>query len=314
MELIYLDNYIKDLKKPSEINKYNLASTIGMFDGMHLAHCALIKKMVEVAKDKNYKSSAVTFVMHPDYVLEKRTNRGYLLEFDEKIKKFAELNIDYLFVFTFTREFSLITREQFEKILLSLNIKTLILGKDSKYGYNQEGNIETLKDKFEVIEFDDYKIDGAPLHSKRIRMLFEAGKVEVANQYLGYNFYVIGKVQKGNQLGRTFETKTANIDLENNYNYLIKGVYGVNVFIRGKKYLGVCNVGNNPSFNYTEFKKLEVFVFDFDEDIYGEEIKVELITFIREEQKFATITQLKNQIKKDIKYYQEYLKNRRIDQ
>lgn len=307
MELIYLDKYLNDLDKLSEITKYELASTIGMFDGMHLAHQALIKQVVKVSNELGRKSSAITFVLHPDYVLEKRTNRGYLLEFSEKVKKFSELGLDYLFVFTFTKEFSQITSEKFEEIMEKLNIKTLVLGKDSKYGYKALGNIDTLKKKFEVIEFSDYLIDGIPLHSKRIRLLFEAGKVEVANRYLGYNFYVIGKVQRGNQLGRTFETKTANIDLNNNYNYLIKGVYGAYIYYKGNKYLGVCNVGNNPSFNYTEYKKLEVFIFDFNEDIYDEEIKVELITFIREERTFSSIIALKEQIEKDIIYYKNYL-------
>lgn len=307
MELIYLDKYLNDLDKLSEITKYELASTIGMFDGMHLAHQALIKQVVKVSNELGRKSSAITFVLHPDYVLEKRTNRGYLLEFSEKVKKFSELGLDYLFVFTFTKEFSQITSEKFEEIMEKLNIKTLVLGKDSKYGYKALGNIDTLKKKFEVIEFSDYLIDGIPLHSKSIRLLFEAGKVEVANRYLGYNFYVIGKVQRGNQLGRTFETKTANIDLNNNYNYLIKGVYGAYIYYKGNKYLGVCNVGNNPSFNYTEYKKLEVFIFDFNKDIYDEEIKVELITFIREERTFSSIIALKEQIEKDIIYYKNYL-------
>lgn len=307
MELIYLDKYLNDLDKLSEITKYELASTIGMFDGMHLAHQALIKQVVKVSNELGRKSSAITFVLHPDYVLEKRTNRGYLLEFSEKVKKFSELGLDYLFVFTFTKEFSQITSNKFEEIMEKLNIKTLVLGKDSKYGYKALGNIDTLKKKFEVIEFSDYLIDGIPLHSKRIRLLFEAGKVEVANRYLGYNFYVIGKVQRGNQLGRTFETKTANIDLNNNYNYLIKGVYGAYIYYKGNKYLGVCNVGNNPSFNYTEYKKLEVFIFDFNEDIYDEEIKVELITFIREERTFSSIIALKEQIEKDVIYYKNYL-------
>ncbi len=309
MELINLDSFINE-SKPLQLNN-PLIVTIGMFDGVHLAHRALIKKMIDEAKRKNLKSGVITFNYHPDFVLEKRENKGYLTNIDEKIRMLKSLEIDYLFVITFTKEFSLISHEDFESLLTKLNVKAVIAGRDAKYGYKGLGNIETLKKKFEVIEFSDYYIDGELIHSKNIRISLEKGEIEKANKLLGYNFYVRGIVAKGRQIGRTYNVKTANIELNNEYDYLISGVYGVKVIIDDKEYIGICNIGNNPSFNYTFARRLEVNIFDFNEDIYGKEIIVEMITFIRKEKKFNSKEELKIQIEKDTKYYLDYLEEKR---
>lgn len=308
MELINLDSYLesKDLKL-NNFNKEPIAITIGVFDGFHLAHKALLDKLIEVGKEKHLKTGAITFSLHPDFVLNKRINDGYLLSFDERVKKFSESGIDFLFVFTFSEEFSKISPSKFEEILLGLNVTTLVLGKDTKYGYLGRGDINSLKKRFNVIEFSDYYLDGNLIHSEYIRKLLKSGEIEKANQALGYNFYIKGIVSRGRQIGRTYNVKTANIDLMDQYNYLVNGVYGVYVYLDGAKHLGICNIGNNPSFNYTEIKKLEVNIFDFDQDIYGKELTVELVTFIRREVVFNKKEELKEQIEKDTKKYLEYL-------
>lgn len=305
MELIYLDDFLKGNVKLNI--KGELASTIGMFDGFHLAHQELVKTLLMVAKDKGEKSSVITFDIHPDFILNKREKSGYLLSFKEKVRMFESYNIDYLFVFTFSEDFSKVTHTDFEKVLESLNVKTLVLGKDTKYGYKGLGDVNSLKEKFDVVVLDDYYKDKEMVHSALIREALNKGQVEKANSLLGYKFYIKGVVSHGRQIGRTYNVKTANIDLDDQYNYLLNGVYGVNVLLKNKKYYGICNIGNNPSFNYTKTKKLEVNIFDFNEVIYGEELCVELVTFIRREVVFASKEELKKQIERDTKKYEEYL-------
>ena len=308
MELIYLDGFLKSNEKLNICG--SISSTIGMFDGFHLGHKELIKKLLSVAKEKGEKSSVITFDIHPDFILNKRENSGYLLSFKDKVKMIEAFNIDYLFVFTFNKEFSSLTHTEFEDVLERLNINTLVIGKDTKYGYKGLGSANTLKEKFDVYVLDDYYKDNILVHSKVIRDYLKDGLVEKANRLLGYNFFIKGVVSHGRQIGRTYNVKTANIDLDDQYNYLLNGVYGVVVILDGKKYTGICNIGNNPSFNYTKTKKLEVNIFDFNQDIYGVELCVELVTFIRREMVFSSKEELKKQIEIDTLKYEKYLKER----
>lgn len=300
MELIFIEDVYK---------KYNLPesfATIGMFDGVHLGHKKLINELICSSKNEKKSSMLITFREHPDYVLNKRNNNGYLTEFDEKIKLLESEDIDYVVVFTFSDSFSKISHEDFEDILIdNLNIKKMIVGSDTKYGAYGKGNINTLKEKMDVDVIEDYIDEGEVVHSKSIRKLFEVGLVEKANRYLGRTFSIIGTVVKGSKIGRTYNIKTANIELNGKYSFLKKGVYGVKVIIDGKKYLGIANIGNNPSFNYVEEKRLEVNIFDFSSDIYNNKIEVEFYTFVREEKVFSGKEELYNQIKEDVEIVKE---------
>ena len=314
MELIIFDDSFElNNLESMKIKQFNkpFVSTIGMFDGVHLAHRDLLSEVKKESEIKGYYSSAITFLIHPDYILNKRSNQGYLLKFEDKVEKIASCGIDYLFVFPFSKEFSLITYEKFNEIMKKLNIKDLVLGPDTKYGYNQEGNIETLKKDFDVKIIEEVKYNNLIIHSKEVRKLLENGKVEDANKLLGYNFFIKGNVTKGNKIGRTINFRTANIDLDNNYDYLADGVYGTTISIDDKIYYGICNIGCNPTINNNITKRLEVNIFDFDEDIYGKEIKVSFLTFIRGEVKFASTDELKGQIEEDIIKFKNCLGGRK---
>lgn len=300
MELVYAN----------EKNKINdkLVATIGMFDGVHLGHNKVLKKLEEEAKIENLKSCIITFKEHPDFVLHKN-NLGCLTSFNEKIKLFSSYNIDYCLVFEFTKEFSMITHLEFENILKNdYSVIKLVLGNDTRYGYLGKGNIETLRKVFEVIVIDDYYLNGKCIHSTLIRELLSKGNIEEANFYLGRNYCVTGVVKKGSELGQKFNMRTANLELVNEYEFLKNGVYGVYVYLDNEKKLGICNIGHNPSFNYVKDKRLEVNIFDFDKDIYNKKIKVELIMYIRSEKTFANKEELYEQIDLDIKKVKEKMK------
>ena len=300
MELIFVENINEKYPLPS------ICATIGMFDGVHLGHKKLFEELTRISKEENKKSMIITFKDHPDYVLNKRNNNGYLTEFDEKIKLLSETKVDYIVVFTFNKEFSQISHNDFEKILVNnLNVKKMVVGSDTKYGAYGKGNVNTLKEKMNVLVINDYLDKGEVVHSKSIRKLFEVGEVEKANRFLGRVFSIIGTVAKGSKIGRTYNIKTANIELNGKYSFLKKGVYGVKVIIDDKKYLGIANIGNNPSFNYVEEKRLEVNIFNFSSDIYNNKIEVEFYTFVREERVFSGKEELYNQIKEDVDVVKE---------
>ncbi len=299
MELIYAD------KNTSIEMKEDVVATIGMFDGVHLGHDKVLKELKREGSISKMPTVIITFKEELDFVLDKRKT-GSLMTFEDKIKILSEYDLDYCLVFPFTKEFSLIKYYDFENILKEkVKVKKIVIGKDTKYGYMGEGNIKTLSKIFEVKVIDDYILDGICIHSSLIRNLLSLGEVEKANTYLGRNFSISGIVTKGSQLGQTFNVKTANIELNNNYEYLKNGVYGCFIYIDKKKYLGICNIGHNPTFNYVEKKRLEVNIFDFNSDIYETDIKVEFILFVREERKFSSENELYSQINSDIKKVKE---------
>lgn len=300
MELVYAN----------EKNKINdkLVATIGMFDGVHLGHDKVLKRLENEARLLNFKSCIITFKEHPDFILNKN-NLGCLTSFEEKLKLFNNYNIDYCLVFEFTKEFSNISHLEFESILKNdYNVKKLVLGNDTRYGYLGQGNIETLRKVFEVIIVDDYYLNEKCIHSTLIRELLSNGNIEEANLYLGRNFLISGVVSKGSELGQKFNMRTANLELHNEYRFLKNGVYGVYVYIDGEKKLGICNIGHNPSFNYVKNARLEVNIFDFNKDIYNKIIEVELVCYIRNEKTFANKKELYKQIDLDIKKVKEKMK------
>lgn len=300
MELIYATD--------KKIINDKLVATIGMFDGVHLGHDKVFKKLEEVAKSSNLKSCIITFKEHPDFVLHK-SNLGCLTSFEERLKLFDNYSIDYCLVFEFTKEFSMITYSEFENILKNnYNILKFVLGNDTRYGYLGQGNIETLKKVFNVTSVDDYYFNGKCIHSTLIRELLSNGNVEDACLCLGRNYCITGFVSKGSELGQKFNMRTANIELFNKYNFLKNGVYGVYVYLDNEKKLGICNIGHNPSFNYVKDVRLEVNIFDFNKDIYNKEIKVELVMYIRNEETFINKEDLYKQIDLDIKKVKEIMK------
>ena len=285
------------------------AVTVGTFDGIHLGHKEIIEKLNSVKDSKGLRSIVITFEPHPQIVLRNRVQDIKILStLEEKLEIFKDLGIDIVYVINFTKDFSETTAEDFYKKYLidKIGLNDLILGYDHMFGKNREGNFDTLKTLSEKYDFtvdkvEEFKIDGEHISSTVIRhLLTEEGNVKKVNRILGRHYSLEGKVVAGKKLGKELGYPTANIDLTNKYKLIPKiGVYAAEVLIEGKKYFGMMSIGKNPTVTDDESIKLEVNIFDFDRDIYGKEIKVNLIEYIRDEKKFDSLEDLKKQMSLD---------------
>jgi len=294
------------LNKNDELKLIDKAAVaIGQFDGLHIGHLKLIKSMQKTAEKQNLKSAIITFDPHPDYVLGKRKNDGYITPLVEKIKILEDLKIDYMIVISFDKELSQMEPQIFYNRFLS-TFDAILVGSDFRFGYRGKGNVDLLKaNGKEVIAVGLEKHGDEKIGSNWVRKLISEGRVSELSKLLGRNYIISGVVNEGSKIGRTLGFKTANVELKEEYQIIKKGVYAVLVNILNKQYLGVCNIGNNPSINYIEKMRLEVHILDFEKDIYGQDISIEFLERIRDEFKFEKIDDLIKQIEKDIEYVRE---------
>ncbi|MCF8423549.1 MAG: bifunctional riboflavin kinase/FAD synthetase [Bacteroidia bacterium] len=283
-------------------NLTNSIVTIGTFDGVHLGHQKIIKRLVELKEKQGGKVVLFTFDPHPRKILfPEQLDLKLITTTPEKCELFQKFGVDYVLVFPFTREFSQMNASDYvsDIIVKGLKTKTLVIGYDHRFGSNREGNIETLKHLSEVYNFIIEEIPAQEINqlnvsSTRIRKAINEGDIKTANAFLGYPFFISGAVIKGKQLGRTIGYPTANIFIEDTDKLLPKmGVYAVKVFIGSNSFKGMLNIGLNPTTDFDNKIKIEVNIFDFDRDIYGEILKVEFIKRIRDEQKFTNLDELK---------------------
>lgn len=285
------------------------AVTVGTFDGIHLGHREIIEKLNTVKAAKGLRSVVITFEPHPQIVLRNKTgNIKILTTLEEKLDIFSEMKVDIVCVINFTKEFSETTAEDFYKNYLidKIGLNDLILGYDHMFGKNREGNFDTLKMLSEKYDFtydkvDEFKINGEHISSTVIRnLLSENGDIKKVRRILGRNYSLEGKVVRGKKLGKELGYPTANIEVSNRYKLIPKtGVYAVEVMLEGKKYSGMMSIGKNPTVTDNQSIKLEVNIFDFDEDIYGKKIRVNFIEYIRDEEKFNSLDELVKQLDKD---------------
>ncbi|HMS66195.1 MAG TPA: bifunctional riboflavin kinase/FAD synthetase [Ignavibacteria bacterium] len=287
------------------------AVTVGTFDGVHLGHRKIIEKLNSVRDSKGLRSVIVTFDPHPQIVLRNRaTDIKILSTLEEKLEIFKELKVDTAFVINFTKEFSQTTAGEFYNnyLINKIGLSDLILGYDHMFGKNREGNFNTLKElsvenKFTVDKVDEYKFEGQHISSTVLRdLLSNDGNVFKVSKILGRYYSIEGKVVEGKKLGRVLGFPTANIEVADKYKLIPKtGIYTVLTEIEGKKYFGMMSIGSNPTVTDDESIKLEVNIFDFDENIYGKNIKVNFIEKLRDEKKFKSLDELTEQISKDKK-------------
>ncbi|CAM1345425.1 bifunctional riboflavin kinase/FAD synthetase [Tenacibaculum amylolyticum] len=290
--------------------------TIGTFDGVHIGHQKIIKDLVAQAKAYNKKSVLLTFFPHPRMVLQKESSVRLINTIDERIQLLEKTGLDYLIIHPFSREFSRLTALDFVRDILvnQLKISKLIIGYDHHFGKNREGNIEQLTEyshiyNFEVQEIPAQDIDNVSVSSTKIRNALKEGKLKTANDYLGYNFSIKGKVVDGKKIGNTIGFPTANIEIAEDYKIIPKaGVYVVKAIIAEQSYFGMMNIGNRPTLN-GDSQTIEVNFFDYSGDLYGTYINVELLYFLREEQKFDSIEALTNQLKADKVQSLNYIQN-----
>jgi riboflavin kinase/FMN adenylyltransferase len=285
----------------------NAVVTSGTFDGVHLGHQKIISRLLETAKEKEGESVVITFWPHPRLIVSpNRDDLRLLSNLDEKIELLGNLGVEHLLVLPFTREFSELSSEKFvEDILISgIGTKTLVIGYDHRFGKNREGGFDYLKKnsvrfKLNIVEIPRQEIDHLTISSTKIRHALQNGEIKVANELLGRNYSFQGLVKKGRQLGRQIGFPTANVNVGKKYKLIpMIGVYAAKVFLRDKSFFGVMNIGSRPTVEGHGITQ-EVHIFDFDDDIYGEILKVEIIDYIRNEMKFEGMASLIEQIKID---------------
>ena len=288
--------------------------TIGTFDGVHIGHQKIIEKLIQGTENSDYESLILTFFPHPRMVLHEASSIKLLNTINEKSGFLKKMGLDNLVIHPFDKEFSNLSAEEFVKTILvnSFNIQKIIIGYDHRFGKNRAANIDDLiafgdKYGFEVEQISAQEVDSVSVSSTKIRDAIANGTMAVANEFLGYNYLLSGKIIKGKQLGRTIGFPTANIKIEENYKLIPKnGVYIVKSIIQEKTVFGIMNIGLNPTVNGEDLS-IEVHFLDFDIAIYNTEITVSVIDRIRDEQKFSSIDLLKAQIQKDKNYAISYI-------
>lgn len=290
--------------------------TIGTFDGVHFGHQKIIEKVVSEAKIAKKKSVVLTFFPHPRMVLQKDTSVKLINTIDERAALIEKTGLDYLIIHPFSKEFSRMTALEFVRDILvnQLNISKLIIGYDHHFGKNREGNINQLTEysdlyDFKLTEIPAQDIDEVSVSSTKIRNALNAGDLKTANHYLGYFFMLSGTVVNGEKLGGKIGYPTANTHIEETYKLIPKnGVYVVKSFFENNTIFGMMNIGNRPTID-GNYQTIEVHFFDFNQNLYGQKISVELLFFLRDEQKFDSIDLLANQLKKDEQNAKIYLQN-----
>jgi riboflavin kinase/FMN adenylyltransferase len=275
--------------------------TTGTFDGVHLGHQKIIARLNQLAKSINGESVLLTFYPHPRMVLFPDDNELKLLNTqDEKIKLLEQFGVQHLIIIPFTKEFSRLSSIEFVRDILVNQLKTkrLVIGYNHHFGRNREGSFEHLKEfgpvyGFEVEEIPAKDIDHIEISSTKIRNALQSGSIDVAKQFLGFNYTIKGRVIEGNKIGRTIGYPTANIVVGDKYKLIpADGVYAVKVIHQTKLYGGMLNIGNNPTIPGKR-RSIEVHIFNFDKIIYEEEITIEFVMRLRKELKFENIDELK---------------------
>ena len=279
--------------------------TLGTFDGVHQGHKKIIKQLINESRKNNLRSFILTFFPHPRNVLKSNSEVKSISTLEEKTEIFSKLGVQELIIQDFDKSFSSMTAGEFIELLVNnLNLKKIIVGFNHKFGKNRSADINVLKSysfkyNFEVIEIKAFEIKDLEISSTRIRNSIDNGNIERCNSFLGYNFNVLGKVIKGKSIGKSIGFPTANLDIIVNYKILPKnGVYLVKSTVEKKELYGMMNIGFNPTFGMNK-KTIEVHFFNYNNDLYNKEIKVELLKFIRDEIKFETIEKLQTQLNSD---------------
>ena len=280
--------------------------TIGTFDGVHIGHNKILKRLIQDSKKNNLSSLVITFFPHPRMILNKSHEIKMIDTIDEKINLLEKTGLDNLIIHPFDNNFSKIRAKEFvEEILVKkLKIKEIIIGYDHKFGKDREASVEDLKKfgkdyMFTVKEIPAQEIDSIAISSTKIRNAILNGEIEKCNKFLGRNFILTGKVVYGDGLGKKIDFPTANIEIKETYKIIPKnGVYLVKTKINSNTYFGMMNIGIRPTVGGTN-KSLEIHFFNFKDNIYGKNVSIEIIKKIRDEEKFSSIDQLKIQLKKD---------------
>ncbi len=281
--------------------------TIGTFDGVHVGHQKIINRMRDVANKVDGETVLLTFYPHPRLVIHPDSKNLRFINIQKrKIELLEKAGINHLVIISFTKEFSKLTSTQFikEYIAEKIQARKLIIGYDHHFGKNRLGDFSILYDlgkefNFEVEKIPAQDVENIAVSSTKIRKALDEGKIKVANNLLGYEYSITGVVVEGNKIGRTIGFPTANIELENEYKLITaNGVYASRVEYEGVIYQGMSNIGVRPTVNHSDLT-IEVNIFNFDKEIYGETISIYFVDRIRSEVKFDDLEALKDQLTLD---------------
>ena len=287
-------------------NNSDLSLALGYFDGVHLGHRKVILSAVDFARKNRNKSAVITFKDHPCCFF-KGVCPKYILTREDRLKHIEALGVDYVYILDFDEDLSRLTAEEYLKNILIDNFtpKSISTGFNHYFGAKKSGGIDLLTKmqsvyRYEYFEIPPQKINNETISSTVIRNALSKGSIQIANEMLGYNFTISGKVVRGQQLGRKIGFRTANLIYPPELIDLPFGVYSVLVHYEGRQYKGITNFGIRPTVSDSHSCSLETHILDFDKDIYGQKISVEFLKMIRQEKKFDSIDDLKAQIFLDI--------------
>ncbi len=303
MNVILLkENYKVDKTCPNGI-------VLGYFDGLHIGHQKLLKEAKEKMNKVNGKLSLITFNPSPKQFLKNFKCYQNLTPIKEKLHLLEQLGIDDVYIIEFNKEIAIKNKDEFiKKYILPLNPTHLFMGADYSFGNKGEGNADYLEEfitennlgiELEVKPFEKYQ--GQKYSSREVINNIKSGDVKTAHDLLGRPYKISGIVIEGRKIGRTIGYPTANIEIDGNYFLPDKGAYIVSVNYNGKSYMGMCNLGYNPTVSNYEKMSVEVFILNFDKEIYGERLEVYFYQKLRDEMKFNSIEQLKEQLQSDEK-------------
>ncbi|MBD0380309.1 bifunctional riboflavin kinase/FAD synthetase [Paenibacillus sedimenti] len=303
MQIIPL-SYPMDLESaPIYVGKQVVA--IGDFDGVHLGHREVIGRAIQTAERLRLPAAIMTFHPHPRAVMGQDKYTELLTPMKKKMELFASLGVNHVYIVTFDASLMRLSPEQFvDQVLHRLGVDSVICGFDFTFGYQGKGTPDSLCElshgKFSVEVVRPFHMDGEKVSSTLIRESLQHGDIETVTRLLGRPYSMSGIVVDGAKRGRTFGFPTANIQLDEPYVVPVNGVYAIKASVNGVSYKGVMNIGVKPTVATGELKQsLEAHLFDFSDQIYGEHITVDLIAYLRAEQKFASIDELIAQIKQD---------------
>ncbi len=285
----------------------NAVVTIGTFDGVHLGHRKIIARIKELAEATGGETVMLTFFPHPRMILHPEDESIKLINtINEKAELLEQLGIDHLIITPFSRDFSNQSAEAYIRDVLvkQIGTKKIVIGYDHRFGKDRQGGLNDLLQAgpiygFDVVEIPEQDIHEVAVSSTRIREALLNGKIDLANEFLGYPFFITGKVTRGDQIGRQIGYPTANILIEEKYKLIpADGIFSAKIFIDGSIYKGMAYIGSRPTINGL-FRNIEVNIFDFDAEIYGHQIKMEFHHFVRADIKFSSLDDLTKQLAQD---------------
>ena len=293
--------------------KKPLALSLGMFDGVHLGHQYILKELTNKGQENDYETAVLTFWPHPRFVFNPNEDLQLLNTIEEKTQLIEKLGIDNLFLKEFDEDFRNLTGEEFVRQILidQLNVKYLIVGYDHSFGKNNSGNFQLLETLSQELDFEVEQMEAINIHNKtisstKIRTALQEGKIMEANEMLGYYYPISGKVVHGKKIGRTIGFPTANIEFDSIKLLPKKGAYIVEVFIDNQFHKGMLSIGTNPTVN-GEKLTVEVYILNFNEDIYGKDIHIRFRDFLHEEIKFENLDKLIEKLEDDKKRTEQFI-------